>query len=251
MKFRSKQNLPFFKMLDEVLTSYGYENGVIDTDRPESATWTMPLSNTIAAKMMMSIQRCLPPDTWSVQPLIHIESTYARHLEVLLDMDACVPVNPFRGRWNLPAISVIDLSPVAYYWQDRPEFLYSSLDAHQETLPEIRQLFIEIYDEYAAPILKICSTPSGLAEFMLTSPKLYRAKRTNTDVPRYERIHHPLTTSMLLIEADQAQQALSILEEWEKAEGSSPDFLNTVYGRIMSCKIKKLIQYLNDKKLAS
>ncbi|WP_374518304.1 hypothetical protein [Undibacterium squillarum] len=247
MNFRSKQNLPLFKMLDEVITSYGYEKGVIESSRICTATWTMPLSDTVNAKMIISLQPALPPDTWSIEPVIVIESVFARRLEVLLNMDDCGPKNPFIDYSKLLATAIMTLNPVNYYWQDRPEFVHGVLYASQETLSEIRQLFIEIYDEYAAPVLKICSTPSAFADFMLNSPRLYRKKRTTVDLPRYQLFHHPLTTSMLLIEADQAQQALSILEEWDKAEGSSPVFLSDLYGRMLSCKVKKLIQYLNSK----
>lgn len=244
INFRSKKNLPFFKMLDEVITSYGYEKGVIDSSRVDTATWTMPLSNTIIAKMMITIQPALSPDTWSIQPLILIESAYARNTEVSLNMDMCSSKNPMFDYSQLLTRSMMALYPAHEYWQDNPEVVYAALHGSQETLSQMRELFVEIYDEYAAPVLKICSTPSGLAEFMLNSPLLYREKRTQADLPRYKIFHHPLTTSMLLMEANQAQQALSLLEEWERAEGSCPEVLSDAFGRMMSCKIKKLLQYL-------
>lgn len=245
--FTSKANKPLFAMLDSLLAQYGFKFEPQDAPgRPDIAEWEKPLGPTLKAAISINLSSALPPNTWSLDPIIMIDSAYVAHWYNTLRL----------GRDFYPAgfdyvdsdyLQALRFFPAHIRWQERFDLEFPTLKARQDTIGSLKDEFTDVYEHYALPVLERIGDPLALAEFQLRAETEFRATRIKWDEARYMVSNPYISTALLFDEAGQTARAVSFLEqrreEWSRLwSGRDPATVERAHGRF-----DRLLEHLSNK----
>lgn len=229
MSYTSKVDKPLFDMLDCLFTQYGFEFGSGSAPekslaglgrrllgrRPRSTqitVWRKALAPTLEAELSVSLNPALAPDTWSLEPMVMINSTYVGHWDNQLRLyrDFYPVVLPYE---DSESRQVLRYSPAHIRWQERLDLEVPTLKGRLETIDCLREDFADVYEHYIMPMLGQFRTPLMLAEFQLRSETEFRSTRLSWDEPRYKVSTPYISTALLFDEAGETARAVAFLEQ--------------------------------------
>lgn len=250
MSFNSKGNKPLFAVLDSILAQYGFKFAPQDAPaRPDIAVWEKLLGPTLKATISITLNPALSPDTWSLTPVVLIDSAYVACWSntLRLHRDFCRVMPDYQDPGYL---QVLRFFPAHIRWQDRLDLEFPSLHGRQGTIDSLRDEFTDVYEHYAKPVLDQIRAPLALAEFQLRAETEFPATRIKWNESRYMVSNPYISTALLFDEAGQTSRAVSFLEQArEKLLRPSPAGSRTVVERVQG-QFDRLIEHLNKKLLS-
>lgn len=245
--FTSKANKPLFALLDSLLAQYGFEFEPQDAPaRPDIAVWKKPLGPTLKAAISIILNSTLPPNTWSLDPVVMIDSAYVAswYNTLRLYRDFSRVASDYEDPTYL---QVLRYYPAHIRWQERPDLEFPTLKGRQDTLDSVKDEFTDVLEHYAMPVLERMGDSLALAEFQVRAETEFRATRITWDEPRYVVGRPYISTALLFDEAGQTNRAISFLEraheEWSRRSPvSDPAVTKRTLGQF-----DRLLEHLRQK----
>lgn len=235
--FKSASNKPLYMSLHTVMGARGFMPQ--PPSSPDWAGWGKSLSATTTATISVSLGLSQPPDTWSIGPMVIIDSRYVAQHSARLRLD--------RDCWSKPddwvepdMIQILRFLPGYLRWQDDPSLSLKVFRSRPETLPQLCDAIIAVFDQYVQPVLDQMGTPAGAAQFHENAIHGNLAKRGWVQ-PSYSATNPYIATALLWREAGCPERALAILEGAVEQKAAIQSEFTAVYCDALFCKINKLI----------
>lgn len=239
--FKSAENRPLYVALNDVMMQRGFTPNAIASNS-DSATWDKALSETLSVWVSITLSRTLPPDTWSIEPGVMVDSRFVAEHSARLRLDRDCWAKP--DDWIEPAkLQILRFFPGKLRWQDDPLLKVKVFKGRPETLDDLRGEIAAVFDTYVQPVLSQMSTALGAAEFHEKASSGFLSKRGPVEAI-YKVTNPYISTALLFVEAGRNDRALAVLErtKQEKATIEASSFPEAA--RALFCKIEKLFQDL-------
>lgn len=244
MNFKGRENKALFLMLDNLMKHYGF--AFKKQDARDIGVWERPLGPTYKVVIFFTLNRTLPPNTWSLEPLVMIDSAYvALWCNTLRLYRDFYPV--ISGQDEVEYIQVLRFNPAHIRWQDRLDLVFPTLKGHRESLDDLKGEIVDVYENYTLPVLGQLRDPFAVAEFQLCAAKEFRATRITWEEGRYKVSTPYISTALLFDEAGNTARAVSFLklahEHWSRQISlGEADWAKPMLGQIL-----RLLDHLNAK----
>ena len=236
--FKSAQNKPLYGALNAIMAARGFKPEG-EASSPEWAGWEKPVGASLLVSINISLGSTLPPDTWSIDPMVIIDSRYVAEQSARLRLD--------RDCWRKPddwvepeAIQILRFLPGYLRWQDDPSLTVKVFKGRPETLQQLSDVISAVFDQYVQPVLDQMETPAGAAQFHENAIDGNLAKRGWVQ-PSYSATNPYVATALLWMEAGCPERALAILEGAIEQKAAIQSEFNAEYCDALFCKINKLI----------
>lgn len=216
--FKSAENRPLYVALNDVMMQRGFTPNAIERNS-DSATWEKALNETLSVWVSITLSRTLPPDTWSIEPGVMIDSRFVAEQSARLRLDRDCFAKP-DDRVAPSKLQILRFFPGKLRWQDDPQQKFKVFEGRPETLDDLRGQIAAAFDTYVQPVLAQMSTALGAAEFHENAVSGFLSKRGPAE-PIYKVTNPYISTALLFVEAGRNDRALAVLERatQDKAPG--------------------------------
>ena len=235
--FKSASNKPLYISLNAVMEARGFVPQPACS--PDWVGWEKPLGASTTATISVFLTSTLPPDTWSIDPMVLIDSRYVAQQSARLRLD--------RDCWSKPddwvepeVIQILRFLPGYLRWQDDPSLSVKVFRSRPETLQQLSEEICAVFDRYVQPVLDQMETPAGAAEFHENAIHGNLAKRGWVQ-PSYSATNPYVATALLWMESGCPERALTILEGAIEQKAAIQGEFSAEYCDALFCKINKLI----------
>ncbi|MET0855230.1 MAG: hypothetical protein ABWY27_00655 [Telluria sp.] len=213
INYTSEASEPLLTMLNRLFAQYGFESAPrISSDTPDIAVWQKSLGPTLKAELSMTLHPALPPNVWSLDPMVLVDSAYVGYwynkLRLYRDF---YPVMSEQA--DDEYLQVLRYSPAHIRWQERLDLEVHALKGRPETIDQLRDDFTDVFERYVIPLLERFRDPLVLAEFQLRAETEFRSTRISWDEPRYKVSNPYISTALLFDEAGETARAITFLEQ--------------------------------------
>jgi hypothetical protein len=247
ISYTNKANKPLLDMLNAVCMEQGFAFAPEgDSDRPDIAAWQKPLGPTLRAEMSITLSSAVAPNTWSLEPIVMIDSAYAAewYNRLRLYRDFYPVASDFRDEAFL---QVLRFFPAHIRWQERLDLQFPTLKGRIETIGDLKDEFINVCEHYVAPVLAQLGNPLAVAEFQLLAQTGLRSTRLKREEPRYSVSNPTISTALLFDEAGETARAVGYLEQTRdelshRWAGRDPAMTAPAFGQL-----DRLLEHLRNK----
>jgi len=247
INFTSRANKPLFAMLDGLMGQYGFEFDPQDSPgRPDIAVWQKALGPTLKAAISVSLNPALAPDTWSLTPVVMIDSSYVAHwyntLRLYRDFNQVAP-----DYEDSEYRQVLRFFPAHIRWQERLDLKVPTLNGRLGTLDILEAEFKDVFDHYVMQVLEQIRAPLVLAELQLRAETEFPVTRIKSSESRYKVSNPYISTALLFDEAGHTARAVSLLKQAPEAWSrrglpNHPTVMQKVQGQF-----DRLLEHLGNK----